>query len=214
MLSHSDNGKYAAPSRLLATAATDDEDRAWIAAVLAGERQAYGHLVAKYQRPLYLALRRLVRQHDDTDDLLQEAFVRAYQHLKDFDSNRPFYPWLHRIAVNLAITFIQRRGRLSSFSRLGAEEIFPTAPEEDDPDKTTERSELLAALEKAIARLPAEQRVVLLLRTREEMSYQELSEQLGIEIGTVMSRLARAREKLRAWLRPHLEATPAEKKKR
>jgi RNA polymerase sigma-70 factor (ECF subfamily) len=150
----------------------------------------------------------LVRRHDDTDDLLQEAFVRAYQHLKEFDRSRPFYPWLHRIAVNLAITFIQRRKRQTNFSSLSTEEIFP-APSSDHPDEKAERGELLGALEKAIARLPAEQRVVLLLRTREDMSYQELSAHLGIEIGTVMSRLARAREKLRAWLRPYLEETHA-----
>ncbi len=213
MLSHSDNGRYLAAANVAATVVADQQDRLWIEATLHGEREAFGNLVAKYQRPLYIALRRLVRNHDDTDDLLQEAFVRAYQHLKDFDRSRPFYPWLHRIAVNLAITFIQRRSRQSNFSALSTEEIFPTAPESDNPDEKAERGELMTALEKALERLPAEQRVVLLLRTREDMSYQELSERLGIEIGTVMSRLARAREKLRAWLRPYLESSNVESKK-
>ena len=203
MHSHSDNGRCAAPADN--KKATDAEDRGWIEATLRGEREAFAQLVAKYQRQLYVALRKLARNHDDTDDLLQEAFVRAYQHLKEFDRSRPFYPWLHRIGVNLAITFIHRRSRQSNFSGLSAEEIFPTAPESDNPDAKAERGEMMAALEGAIERLPAEQKVVLLLRTREDMSYQELSEHLGIEIGTVMSRLARAREKLRAWLRPYLE---------
>lgn len=205
MRSQSDNGRDPAPAEPMA--ATQAEDRAWIDATLRGEKEAFASLVAKYQRPLYVALRRLARQHEDTDDLMQEAFVRAYQHLKEFDRRRPFYPWLHRIAVNLAITFIQRRSRQSNFSGLSAEEIFPAAPVIDNPDEKAERGEMLEALESAIERLPAEQKVVLLLRTREDMSYQELSEHLGIEIGTVMSRLARAREKLRAWLRPHLEET-------
>lgn len=205
MRSQSDNGRDIAPAETMA--ATQAEDRAWIEATLRGEKEAFAQLVAKYQRPLYVALRRLARHHDDTDDLMQEAFVRAYQHLKEFDRSRPFYPWLHRIAVNLAITFIHRRSRQSNFSGLSTEEIFPAAPVTENPDEKAERSELLSALENAIERLPAEQKVVLLLRTREEMSYQELSEHLGIEIGTVMSRLARAREKLRAWLRPHLEGT-------
>ncbi|MDZ7361733.1 MAG: sigma-70 family RNA polymerase sigma factor [candidate division KSB1 bacterium] len=208
MQSHTDNGRDTAPAETMAPAIA--EDRTWIEATLRGEKDAFAQLVAKYQKPLYAALRRLVRRHDDTDDLLQEAFVRAYQHLKDFDHSRPFYPWLHRIAVNLAITFIQRRKRQSNFSGLNVDEIFPTAPVTDHPDEKAEQSEMLAALEKAIERLPAEQRVVLLLRTREDMSYQELSEHLGIEIGTVMSRLARAREKLRAWLRPYLEISSAE----
>jgi len=203
MHAHTNNGRDTAPAKTIAT--TPMEERAWIEATLRGEKEAFARLVAKHQKPLYVALRRLVRRHDDTDDLLQEAFVRAYQHLKEFDRSRPFYPWLHRIAVNLALTFIQRRSRQTNFSGLSTEEIFPTAPETDNPDEKTERGEMLDALENAIERLPAEQKVVLLLRTREEMSYQELSEHLGIEIGTVMSRLARAREKLRAWLRPHLE---------
>jgi RNA polymerase sigma-70 factor (ECF subfamily) len=211
MLSHSDNGRYAAPSGVI-VAAVDEEDRAWIEATLRGQKEAFAQLVAKYQKPLYAALRRLARNHDDADDLLQEAFVRAYQHLKNFDRSRPFYPWLHRIAVNLAITFIQRRKRQTNFSSLSTEEIFPL-PQSDHPDEKAERGEMLDALDKAIERLPAEQKVVLLLRTREDMSYQELSEHLGIEIGTVMSRLARAREKLRAWLRPYLESSGIEQKR-
>jgi RNA polymerase sigma-70 factor (ECF subfamily) len=207
----SDNGRFTAPTGT-ATVAVDLNDRTWIEATLAGERRAFANLVVKYQRPLYAALRRLVRQHEDTDDLMQEAFLRAYQHLKDFDCSRPFYPWLHRIAVNLAITFIQRRSRQTNFSGLNTEEIFPTAVADgDDPAEQAEHGELVTALEKALERLPAEQRIVLLLRTREEMSYQELSETLGIEMGTVMSRLARAREKLRAWLRPYLEPHGIEK---
>jgi RNA polymerase sigma-70 factor (ECF subfamily) len=212
MRSHSDNGRYAAAAEA-ATVSTDTHDRAWIEATLRGEREAFAQLVAKYQRPLYVALRRLARNHDDTDDLLQEAFVRAYQHLKEFDRSRPFYPWLHRIGVNLAITFMQRRSRQSNFSGLSTEEIFPAAPASDNPDVKAERGEMMAALEQAIERLPAEQKVILLLRTREDMSYQELSAHLGIEIGTVMSRLARAREKLRAWLRPYLEETTVEQKR-
>jgi len=210
MRSHTNNGRDTTPAETMA--ATQADDRAWIEATLRGEKEAFAQLVAKHQKPLYVALRRLVRSHDDTDDLLQEAFVRAYQHLKEFDRSRPFYPWLHRIAVNLALTFIQRRSRQTNFSGLSTEEIFPTAPETDNPDERAERGEMLEALERAIERLPAEQKVVLLLRTREDMSYQELSEHLGIEIGTVMSRLARAREKLRAWLRPHLEEARVGKK--
>lgn len=202
MHSHPDNGRDIAPAEMTTTQA---DDRAWIEATLRGEKEAFARLIMKHQKPLYVALRRLARNHDDTNDLLQEAFVRAYQHLKEFDRSRPFYPWLHRIAVNLALTFIQRRSRQTNFSGLSTEEIFPTAPETDNPDEKAERGEMLDALEGAIERLPAEQKVVLLLRTREGMSYQELSEHLGIEIGTVMSRLARAREKLRAWLRPHLD---------
>ncbi len=194
MSSFSKNGR-------LEAAPPDQEDRALIAAVLRGEQQAFAPLVRKYQRQLYAAVRRLVRQHEDADDLVQECFVRAYQHLHEFDLNRSFYPWLYRIGINLAISFMRKR---KWHSAVDSVDIFPTA--EGNPAAISETQEFYQALENAIARLPAEQRSILLLRTREDMSYQEMSEILGIEIGTVMSRLARAREKLRAWMRPHLKA--------
>lgn len=181
-------------------APVDSDDVDAIRATLRGERQAFARLVEKYQRPLYAVLRRLVRSHEDTDDLLQESFLRAFQHLEEFDSSRPFYPWLYRIAVNLALSSMRRRKRQHPTESL---DLFPSA--NDGPEKNVTSNEFHFALERAIAKLPAEQRTILLLRTREEMSYQELSETLGIEIGTVMSRLARAREKLRSWMRPHLE---------
>jgi RNA polymerase sigma-70 factor (ECF subfamily) len=178
----------------------DQEDRTVILAVMSGDRQAFTLLVKKYQQPIYAAIRRLVRQHEDADDLVQECFVQAYQHLRDFDLNRSFYPWLYRIGINLAISFMRKRKWRSAVDSV---DVFPTA--EGGPQTQAETQEFYQALENAIAKLPAEQRAILLLRTREDMSYQEMSETLGIEIGTVMSRLARAREKLRTWMRPHLE---------
>ena len=174
-------------------------DRETIVAVLDGDHRAFEQLVIKYQRPLYAVIRRLVRCHEDTDDLLQECFVRVFQHLRQFDLERPLYPWLHQIAVNLAVTFLRRRSRQQP---LTSADIFPTA--EADPQENAESSEFYHALEQAIDKLPVEQRTILLLRAGEGMSYNELSKTLGIEIGTVMSRLARAREKLRAWMRPYL----------
>lgn len=184
----------------LENAPVDKDDEEAIRATLRGERQAFARLVEKYQRPLYAVLRRLVRRHEDADDLLQESFLRAYQNLEAFDLSRAFYPWLYRIAVNLALSALRRRKWHEPVESL---DLFPST--DDDPEKRTGSREFHFALERAIAKLPAEQRTILLLRTREDMSYQELSETLGIEIGTVMSRLARAREKLRAWMRPHLE---------
>ncbi|NUO78966.1 sigma-70 family RNA polymerase sigma factor [candidate division KSB1 bacterium] len=179
----------------------DSDDAEAIRATLRGDRQAFARLVEKYQRPLYAMLRRLVRQHEDADDLLQECFLRAYQHLKEFEVSRPFYPWLYRIALNLALSSLRRRKWQQPMASL---DLLPSG--EEDPDQSIAAREFHVALERAIAKLPAEQRTILLLRTREDMSYQELSQTLGIEVGTVMSRLARAREKLRAWMRPHLEA--------
>jgi len=193
MSSFSKNGRpeYGLPSQ---------EDRAAILAVLKDDRQAFAQIVRKYQRPIYAALRRLVRQHEDADDLVQECFVRAYQHLHEFDLARPFYPWLYRIAINLAISFMRKRKRHVAVASV---DVFPSV--ERGPEAGSESQEFYQALEQAIARLPAEQRALVLLRTYEGMSYQEMSETLGLELGTVMSRLARAREKLRSWMRPYCE---------
>lgn len=188
------------PNGRLENLPPDSADAEAIRATLRGDRQAFARLVEKYQRPLYTVLRRLVRQHEEADDLLQECYLRAFQHLSEFDLNRPLYPWLYRIAVNLAISSMRRRKWLQPAASL---DIFPTR--EASPEKNVTSEEFALALERALAKLPAEQRTILLLRTREDMSYQELSQTLGIEVGTVMSRLARAREKLRAWMKPHLE---------
>lgn len=179
----------------------ENDDLVAIRATLAGDRRAFAVLVEKYQRPLYAVLRRLVRRHEEADDLLQESFVRAFQHLGEFELGRPFYPWLYRIALNLALTALRRRKWLQPVESL---DLFPTT--EEDAEASASAEEFHAALERAIAKLPSEQRTILLLRTRENMSYQELGATLGLEIGTVMSRLARAREKLRVWLKPHWEA--------
>lgn len=178
----------------------DHDEVAVLRATLAGDRRAFARLVEKYQRPLYAMLRRLVRQHEEADDLLQESFVRAFQHLHEFDLTRPFYPWLYRIALNLALTAMRRRKWQQPTEEL---DLFP-APE-DNAETMLATAEFHHALERALAKLPEEQRTILLLRTREEMSYQDLSETLGVELGTVMSRLARAREKLRKLMQPHLE---------
>lgn len=179
------------------TPAHDDAEA--IRATLAGDRRAFTRLVEKYQRPLYVMLRRLVRQHEEADDLLQESFLRAFQHLHEFESERPFYPWLYRIALNLALTAMRRRKRFEP-----SEELDRMPAREEEVGESLVSAEFHQALEHAIAKLPAEQRTILLLRTREEMSYQDLSATLGIELGTVMSRLARAREKLRKLMQPYL----------
>ena len=178
----------------------DDAEVAAIRATLNGDRRAFARLVEKYQRPLYVMLRRLVRQHEEADDLLQESFLRAFQHLHEFEIGRPFYPWLYRIALNLALTALRRRKWLQPVESF---ELFPA--EQADAETSAVAEEFHAALERAIAKLPAEQRTILLLRTRENMSYQELGATLGLEPGTVMSRLARARDKLRKLMKPHLE---------
>lgn len=173
-----------------------DDDRRCIEEVLRGNSRPFEFIVRRYQMQLYRYLKRLIWRHEDIDDILQETFLRAYQNLADFDTTRPLYPWLRRIAFNLAISHLRAIGRLQPLDSLPDDFL----KEMMDPLQEMENAELQRAIDRAIAGLPADQQTILSLQFRGGFSYQEISQQLQIPIGTVMSRLARAKEKLRAEL--------------
>jgi RNA polymerase sigma-70 factor (ECF subfamily) len=169
-------------------------DAAAIAAVRAGEPDAFGPLVARHLPRLHGLLRRFFASAADVDDLTQAAFVRAYEQLDRFDVARPFYPWLRKIAVNLALHELERRRR-----RREVEDPDPTLGRLLDPalvDGELRERELVAVVSAELARLPPQWAAVFRLRVFEELSYAEIAEALGIPIGTVMSSLARARLRL------------------
>ena len=161
---------------------------------------AFEEIVRRHQRRVYAVAMRVVRRHDVADDVTQEAFIRAYQALDRFDTGRPFGPWICRIAANLAVNHVlSPRAREDELPEDLHEEASGQAP----LDGLLER-EAKEVLDQAMGHLPAEQRAVFVLRTAEELSYKEIAEALDISIGTVMSRLSRAREKLRVTLGPYL----------
>jgi RNA polymerase sigma-70 factor (ECF subfamily) len=135
------------------------------------------------------------------DDVTQETFLRAYQKLDSFDTGRPFGPWICRIAANRAISHV--RSPVAREEELGEGPDEEAAPAESPLDAVLEGEarELLAA---ALGELPPEQRAVFVLRSVEEMSYSEIAGALEIPLGSVMSRLSRAREKLRVALAGYL----------
>lgn len=166
-----------------------------------GNAFAFEEIVRRYQRQVYAAAARIVRRHDVADDLAQEAFLKAYQALGSFDTRRPFGPWIRRIAVNLAINHVR--------SPEAREDPLPeshdlTLAAGDGPLGAVLEREAQDVLATALEALPREQRAVFALRVFEELSYQEIAESLGIQAGTVMSRLSRAREKLRQTVAPYL----------
>ena len=165
-----------------------------------GNLFAFEEIVRRYQRRVYGTALRIVRRHDVADDVAQEAFVRAYKALASFDASRPFGPWICRIAANLAINHLR-----SPESR---EEELPEThaqtPSRSGPLDTLLHGEAQQVLDRALGDLPGEQRAVFVLRVVEELSYKEIAETLGIAMGTVMSRLSRARERLREALAPYL----------
>jgi RNA polymerase sigma-70 factor (ECF subfamily) len=158
-------------------------------------------MVKRYERRVYATAVRIVRRHDLADDVAQETFVKAWQSLRTFDLDRPFGPWVCRIAANLAINHVRSpRAREQELP-----ETHALVPDRSgDPLRQVLEAEAEQALEGALARLPVEQRAVLTLRVQEDLSYKEIAEALDLPLGTVMSRLARAREKLAEALRPYL----------
>jgi RNA polymerase sigma-70 factor (ECF subfamily) len=167
-----------------------------------GNLFAFEEIVRRYQRRAYAVAVRIVRRHDLADDVVQEAFLRAWQSLATFDLARPFGPWIARISANLAINHVRSPQAREQELPDGHDET--PAPSGGDPLRGVLEGEARRVLEEALRALPDEQRAVFVLRTAEELSYREIADALGVQVGTVMSRLHRAREKLATALGPYL----------
>jgi RNA polymerase sigma-70 factor (ECF subfamily) len=181
--------------------AADPVEADLLARARGGSLLAFEEIVKRYERRVYGIALRIVRRHEVADDVAQEAFMRAHQALSTFDLDRPFGPWICRIAANLAINHV--RSPQAREAPLPEGHAETPAPGRGALDLVLER-EAREVLERALLGLPAEQRAVFALRTFEELSYREIADALGISIGTVMSRLSRARERLREALAPYL----------
>jgi RNA polymerase sigma-70 factor (ECF subfamily) len=180
------------------------DDAALAARILAGEHRLYGVLVERYERRLFWSCQRLLDDPDEAEDVVQEAFVRAYRHLTDYDPARRFYTWLYAIARNRCLNVLRRRKAWGSV-RLEPSSSSEEGPEleiaaPDDAAAYAEQREIAAALEACLETLHEDQRECFELRHGEEFSYAEIASVLMIPMGTVMSRLARAREKMRVCL--------------
>jgi RNA polymerase sigma-70 factor (ECF subfamily) len=166
-----------------------------------GNLFAFEEIVKRYQRRVYATAVRIVRRHELADEVAQEAFLRAWQALDRFDLARPFGPWICRIAANLAVNHV--RSPAAREQPLPEPEPEPAAAAPTPLERVLE-GEARAVLDRALEQLPAEQRAVFVLRVFEDLSYREIAETLDIHLGTVMSRLSRARERLRDALAPYL----------
>jgi len=182
-----------------------------------GDQRAFGILVEKYQRKLIRLLSRMVRDQHEIEDIAQEAFIKAYRALPQFRGEAAFYTWLYRIAVNTAKNYLSSRGR-------AMQTISDQAMNDDDePDERlvahdigNPETELLSkqvaiAINQAVDDLPEELRQAITLREIEGMTYEEIAETMACPIGTVRSRIFRAREAISAKLRPIL-GTPEDRR--
>ncbi|OYD15664.1 hypothetical protein CH330_04985 [candidate division WOR-3 bacterium JGI_Cruoil_03_51_56] len=171
--------------------------------VKSGDTRAFDELMRRYAGSIYRLVYSLARNHMDADDLSQETFIRAYRAIGRYDEQYRFYTWLHRIAVNLCINHLKRKRRVRLVPLPGSE-IGGEWQDIADPKSGAEVSELQRDLDRALCKLPVDQRAVIVLRVKEEMSYSEISDVLKIPVGTVMSRLSRARSRLRRLLKEYL----------
>lgn len=187
-----------------------DVDQQLVARAQRGEKHAFELLVAKYQRKLARLIGRLVRDPAEVEDVAQEAFIKAYRALPQFRGESAFYTWLYRIGVNSAKNFLMNQGRRAPTStEKDAEEAETFEEAEQLRDNNTPESILMSrqvaeTVNAAMARLPEELRTAITLREIEGMSYDEIADVMDCPIGTVRSRIFRAREAIAAELRPLL----------
>jgi RNA polymerase sigma-70 factor (ECF subfamily) len=182
------------------TGASADSELALIVQAQRGDKQAFGELVRCHQAGVVGVAYRLCGNARLAEDAAQEAFVRAWQHLPAYQPRSAFRNWLYRIATNATLDSL-RRERPS----LELDELTPDRSD-DGLQARVERHEQADVVRQAVMALPDASRAVLVLREYEEMSYREIADTLGIPMGTVMSRLSYARERLRSSLSHLLEA--------
>jgi RNA polymerase sigma-70 factor (ECF subfamily) len=170
-------------------------DQALIKAARDGDKNAYGRLVLKYQKRVYRFVAALLGRTDTAEDMVQEAFVKGYLALNDFELGRPFYPWISTIARNLALNHIKREEREKPISEID-DFLYQVPDSSANPLEQMIEKENDKRLLRAIMALPIQFRSVFILRMFEKMSYEEIARYLNISVGTVDSRLHRARERL------------------
>lgn len=183
-----------------------NSDASFIAAALAGDSAAFGQLVGLYQDRLYNALVRVLGSPEDARDLTQDAFVQAFRKLDSFRGQSAFYTWLYRIAFNLAMSHARRARKMVSLECVQRDWGGEPQDGHAAPDTAVQQRELVALVQAGLAELSIDFRQILVLREIEGCSYEQIAEILEMPIGTVRSRLFRARLQLRDHLAPRLRA--------
>ena len=185
-------------------------DAELLARVAGGDAGAFGPIVERYQDRLYNAVYRLVGSHEDARDLVQDSFVKAFEHLDGFHGTSSLYTWLFRIAVNTSLSHRRKRKwvqapALGSSDGDEASVADPPDPSSPDPAGAALAAEKEAIVQRALSSLDDEHRTVIVLRDIQHCDYHEIGEILDLPPGTVKSRLHRARLMLREKLEPLLK---------
>lgn len=162
------------------------------------QQAAFKKLVHDYQKPLYNHIRAIVLNHDDTDDVLQNTFIKVYRNLGGFKGDSKLFSWIYRIATNEAFTFIQQRAKSSQVS---SEEYLMQKVEKLQADVYFEGDAIQLKLQKAIALLPEKQQLVFKMRYFEEIKYEELSQILDTSVGALKASYHHAVKKIEEYLK-------------
>lgn len=168
-----------------------------------GSTVAFDELVRRYRQRVYAVAYQMTKDPEDADDLAQEAFIRAYEAIGRFQVGMKFYTWIYRIVVNLGINMYKKKSRSSNLSPEQESQI--PARVKSNPAVVIENQELGETIREALQKLPPHQKSVFALRVFQDLSYKEIAETLEISIGTVMSRLNRAREALKNELQDYVK---------
>jgi RNA polymerase sigma-70 factor (ECF subfamily) len=185
-------------------------DQTLVEQVQQGDKQAFDVLVLKYQNKIIQLVNRYVHDSDEARDVAQEAFIKAYRAIGRFRGDSAFYTWLYRIAINTAKNYLVASGRRPPRSDIDAQdaEQYEGATglkEYATPERLLLKDEILAAIAEAIDELPDDLRTAITLRELEGLSYEEIAQTMECPIGTVRSRIFRARDAIDTRLKPLLD---------
>lgn len=189
-----------------------DIDQQLVERVQRGDKGAFDLLVSKYQRKIFRLLSRLIRDSAEVEDIAQEAFIKAYRALPNFRGESAFYTWLYRIAINTAKNYLVSQGRrvpTTTEADIEEAETFDDGERLRDlntPESMLRTKQVGEAVNRAIDRLPEDLRTAIVLREIEGLSYEEIAESMNCPIGTVRSRIFRAREAIAQELKPILNS--------
>lgn len=190
---------------------TADDDKQLVERVQKGDKRAFDLLVLKYQSRIMALVVRFVHDQHEAQDVTQEAFIKAYRALGNFRGDSAFYTWLYRIAINTAKNYLVSRNRRPPSTDVDAGDAEFYEGEHalkniDTPERLLMRDEVDQALQKSISKLPEDLRVALTMREYEGLSYEDIAIIMQCPVGTVRSRIFRAREAVNNALQPLLEA--------
>ncbi len=187
-----------------------DADQELVRRVQKGDRRAFDLLFSRYQHKIHGLVSRYVRAHDEIDDVVQEAFIKAYRALPRFRGESAFYTWLYRIAINTAKNYLVARGRRPPDVDVDAADAEhfdggDALRDLENPENALARDELERTINAAIAALPDDLRSAVTLREFDGLSYEQIAEVMDCPVGTVRSRIFRAREAIDSRIRPLID---------